>query len=147
MPAGDLVTEPYHLELRGKLHGPSTPIHWGTSGWAGLGHNVKSQDVDLDQADGAVAGRDYLTSKVLTFPAEFGGTGPANVMLELGELLEAWKPSVVDLELHAWLPGWEHFYVVGRPRGLTEDLSAMPKGEGRALLTFVAADPTIVFVP
>ena len=147
MPAGDLVTEPYHLELRGKLHGPGTSIHWGTDGWGGFGHTVKSQDVELDQADGSVAGRDYLSSLVLTFPAEFGGSGPADVMLDLADLLEAWGPSVVDLELHAWLPGWEHFYVVGRPRGLVSNLSRMPRGEGAALLTFVANDPRIIFVP
>lgn len=147
MSAGDLVEVDYHLELREHLHGPGTRFSWGPEGWAGFDLGVKSQDVELDQANGSVAGRDYLSSMVLTFPAIFGGAGPANVMLDLADLREWWKPSSVDLELHARLPGWGHFAVTGRPRGLTSDLSRMPFGEGRALLTFVVHDPTIDFIP
>ena len=142
---GELVEQDYHLELRGLLHGPGTRYSWDGP-WVGLGlPATKSQDVELDQANGSYPGRDYLTSRLLTFPVAFGGSSPADVMLDLLELTEAWSPSLVDLELHGQLPGWGHFHVVGRPRGLIEDLSNLKSGEGRAMATFVAHDPTIYF--
>lgn len=145
MAAGDLVVDEYHLELRGLLHGPGTRFHWDGP-WSGFGLTMKTSDVDLEQADGAYSGRDFLASRVLTFPVGWGGHGPEDVMLDFSELLEAWRPSREDdLELWAMLPGWGRFYVVGRPRGLTEDLTMLKSGEGRALLTFQANDPTIYF--
>lgn len=147
MPAGDLVTDDYHLEVQGLLHGPTTRFHW-TGPWTGLGLPApKTNDVDLDDADGSYPGRDRLTSRVLTFPVGFGGTTPAAVMDDLRTLSEAWTTVAVgQVELHAQLPGWGHFYVVGRPRGLVEDLTNLKGGEGLALLTFHALDPEIVFV-
>lgn len=144
---GELVTEPYHLELRGTLHGPGTPYDWGPGGWSGLGlPPTKSQDFSLDQADGVYAGRDYLAERLLTFPIVWGGISQSDVMYGLGGLLTAWAPSRdEDLELHLGLPGWGHVFFVGRPRGLVEDLSRLKSNEGAAFATFVATDPTIYF--
>lgn len=146
MAAGDLVVEHYHLELRGLLHGPGTRFHW-SGPWTGLGlPATKTGDVELDQADGSYPGRDYLAARVLTFPVGWGGSTPAAAMEDLRTLSDAWAPERVDtLELHMSLPGWEHFFVVGRPRGLIEDLAGLKSGEGAALLTFHALDPTIYY--
>ena len=143
---GDLIADDYHLELRGLLHGPGTRFHW-TGAWTGLGlPAVKTSDVDLQEDDGAYPGRDLLEARVLTFPVGWGGSTPAAAMEDLATLSTAWAPSrSTELELHAMLPGWGHFYVVGRPRGLVEDLSRLKNGEGEALLTFHALDPTIYY--
>ena len=147
MPAGDLVTQDYHLELRGLLMGPGTRFHFDGP-WSGLGlPTPKTADVDLEQGEGSYPGRDYLASRVLTFPIGFGGSSAAEAMLDLLALSEAWQVSnATDLVLVAQLPGWEKWSVTGRPRGLVEDLTRLKSGEGRALATFVANDPTITFL-
>ena len=146
MPAGDLVVADYHLELRGLLHGPGTRFHW-TGPWTGLGlPPTKTNDVDLQDADGAYPGRDRLSTRVLTFPVGWGGTTPAAAMNDLRTLADAWSPEAsTTIELHAQLPGWGRFFVVGRPRGLIDDLTNLKAGEAVALLTFHALDPTIYY--
>ena len=144
MAAGDLIEEHYHLELRGLLMGPGTRYNW-TGPWSGFGVAVKSYDVDLEQTDGVFPARDLLAAKMLTFPIAWGGTTPAAAMLDFRELCEAWAPESEPglIELHGSLPGWGHFYVRGRPRGLVEDMSNLKSGAGAALLSFLATDPTI----
>lgn len=156
---GALIVADYQLELRGLLHGPTTRFSWKTT-WTGLGvPAVKTTDVALDQQDGDYPGRDALTARILTFPVEWGGQvpigggdfrpgTPADVMTDLTSLSSAWATAETDqVQLHMRLPGWGHFYVIGRPRGLVEDLTNLKSGEGAALLTFHALDPTIVLVP
>lgn len=147
MAAGDLITDDYHLELRGRLMGPGTRFDWAPPGWQGLGLPAwKTTDVDLEQGPGSFLGRDYLAARLLTFPVVWGGHGAEDVMLDLSDLVDTWAPSrSVDLELWGKLPGWGRFFVVGRPRGLVEDLSGLKSGEGAALLTFLAGDPTIYY--
>lgn len=147
MAEGDLIVEHYHLELRGLLMGPGTRFHW-SGPWSGFGHVVKSYDVDLEGADGVYPARDALAAKLLSFPIGWGGSDAADAMTDFSELLEAWRPASTGgelLELHGSLPGWEHFFVVGRPRGLVEDLSKLKSGEGSALCSFLATDPTIYY--
>lgn len=147
MAAGDLVTDDYHLELRGRLMGPGTPFHWDGP-WGGFGFAaVKTADVELDQAAGVVAGRDYLAARVLTFPIGFGGGDSAAAMVLFRQLLQAWAPSkATDLEIWGQLPGWGRFQALGRPRGLVEDLASLKSGEGRALATFQVSDAEILLV-
>lgn len=145
--AGELVEQDFHLELRGYLHGPGTAIDYGADGWGGLSTVVvKTSDFTLEQADGDYPGRDYLASKLLTFPLVWGGGTPAEAMDTLADLTDVWGPERdTELELHAQLPGWGHFFVIGRPRGLVEDLRNLKSGELAAIATFAALDPTVYF--
>lgn len=148
MAAGDLVVADFHLEVRGKLHGPGTGLDWDrdAGGWTGLGHpGTKPGDFDLDDADGTdQSAPDLLTDRTLTFPVVWHGT-PAEVMTELSALTAAWTVSDEILPLYGRLPGWGRFHVLGKTRGIAEDLSLLASGEGAGLLTFVAGDPTIYF--
>lgn len=148
MAEGDLVVEDFHLEVKGKLHGPGTGLDWDyeAGGWTGLGHpGTKPGDFDLDDANGTFQGPDLLTDRTLTFPVMWHGT-QAEVMNELRELAETWSVSDETVRLYARLPGWGRWYVIGKTRGIVEDLSLLSSGEGAGLLTFVAGDPTIYYV-
>ncbi len=127
--------------------GPGTRFHTEPAGWGGLGVPApKTADVDLDGAPGSYPGRDYGGPRILTFPLAWGGSTAAEAMLDLLDLSEAWLPSVVDVTLDFQLPGWGLCLVEGRPRGLVEDLSRIPSGEGAALATFFVPTGEISFV-
>lgn len=141
--AGELITTDYQLELRGLLMGAGTIFDNGAGGWGGLGvPSPKTADVELEQGDGVYPGRDYTPARMLTFPLAWGGTDPATAMDRFRTLCDAWETERTDeLELHMQLPGWGHFYVIGRPRGLAEDLSRLKSGEGAAMASFLATSP------
>lgn len=148
MAEGDLVVEDFHLEVRGKLHGPGTGLDWDqdAGGWTGLGHpGTKPGDFDLSAADGVYQSGDFLTERTLTFPVVWHGT-QAEVWDELAELTAAWTVSDEPIRLYAQLPGWGRWYVEGMTRGIAEDMSRIASGEGAGLLTFVAGSPTITRV-
>lgn len=146
---GDLVVADYQIELRGKLHGPTTDIDTGEGGWTGLGNpGAKQSKYEIDGDDGAFLGRQYLASRILTFPLVWHGTSAADVMLELSALCVAWSPrAAVDVRLYAQLPGWGRFYVTGKPLGISEDLTMLKSGEAAGLAQFEAGRPVITFVP
>lgn len=142
----DLITVDYQFQLGTLLHGPGSTFENDEAGWSGLGlPSFKTQDVELDGADGAFLGRDFYAARILTFPILWTGT-PEEVMDALTDLNAAWgRSELTDVDLYMRLPGWGVFHVSGRPRGLTEDLSLLPHGIGAALLTFQTADPELIF--
>lgn len=147
MPAGDLITEDWQGELRATLLGEGSDYPFGPGAITGLGlPPLKTADVDLAHADGAYGSPDYLASRIITIPMQIGGSTDAAAMTALTDLIAAWAPSDVDIELHLRLPGWGHFKVSGRPRGLDAELAQLKSGEIATLGTFVALNPTITYL-
>lgn len=135
------------VEIDALLTGSGTPFEIDVPGIRGLGNPpAKTSDSVLGGRDGSYAGPDYTSSRVLSIPYKIGGGTAADAMNDLATLMGAWTPAAADVELHFQLPGWGHFFVSGRPRGLDEDLVHLKSGEIAALATFHALDPTITFV-
>lgn len=150
MPAGDLIeAQPADVwplvELEGVLTGTGTPYDINPSpGIRGLGvPRPKTADSRYDGHHGTYGSPDFAGSRVITIPYAIGGVDPATAMNYFTVLSEAWYPKTVDVELHLRLPGWGHVYLLGRPRGLDDDLVHLRSGEIAMLATFEALDPTI----
>ena len=148
MPAGDLITADWQIELRTTLMGAGTNYEFDPAGLAGFGvPPVKDADVDLDGAHGSYASQDFNGPRVITVSFDIAQTTAAAALTRLKELNVVWAPSTVDLPCHFRLPGWGRFSVVGRPRGLDEKLGQAEFGRVLAMATFVANDPTITYIP
>lgn len=143
MPAGDLLTANYQLELRGVLMGYGTDYQIGEGGIVGLGlPAVKVRQVSLDAGDGSYAATDLLTARIISVPILVLGSDDADAMALFDALNTAWAPGD-DVELHGQLPSWGHWSVVGRPRPVDSDLSELPQGVIEAQYEFHALEPTI----
>ena len=148
MPAGDLVTADYQLELRSLLTGAGTSYPLGEEGVGGLGEpEAKSHDTMLGHAPGSYLGRDYAGVRIITVPYLVKGTTPANTGTLFGNLRTAWATSETNLPLHLGLPGFGKLSVQGRPRGLFCDMSQQKHSLIRAMATFVCGDPTLTSLP
>lgn len=78
MPTGDLITRAGQAEIRGVLLGPGTP--YAIESWDGLGlPEVRSDDVDLESADGASGGADLYGPRTIT--ADLGISAPSRSAL------------------------------------------------------------------
>jgi len=146
MPAGDLITGDYQVELGSVLIGMTG--RWiAPPGVAGLGvPTPKSADVDLQQAAGAYGSPDWAAQRTVTVPVLIDGTTGAGAYALFAPMVAAWSPSTIDVELHLQLPGFGHVKLIGRPRGLSEDLSLLPEGIINCLATFVGLKPALVAV-
>lgn len=143
MPAGDLLTADFQLELRGVLMGYGTDYQIRPEGVGGLGGvPAKVRQVDLRHADGSYAAADLLTARIITVPITILGDDAADAMDKLDDLNTAWAPGD-DVVLHGQLPGWDHWSVTGRPRPAASDLSQLKAGIIEALYEFHALEPTI----
>lgn len=147
MAAGDLLTDDWQFELYAVLYGRGTDVLIDDPGVDGLGSpDAKTQDVDLDNADGVFGGPDYLQLRVVTIPVLIAvPSDPAAAMTDLADLRDAWAPVTDDIPLAIQLPGGK-FIVNGRPRSLKPDLTEMSSGMIRALLRFDCPDPTITYL-
>lgn len=138
------------VEIEGLLTGVGTPFTITPPGIGGLlARRVKAADVSLDGADGAYGSIDFEDVKVITVPYEIGTQETltqAEALLAFLELGEAWAPQAVDIELHIQLPGIGHVYVVGRPRGLDDDLADVESGVCAGFATFHALEPAVITV-
>jgi hypothetical protein len=146
VPAGDLITLDYQVELRGLLMGKGTTFGIGPVPQMieGLGTpRPKTADLDYTDADGAYGGKDRRDVRVVTVPLVIRETTSALAMTRLDELNDAWDVSIVDIPLYVRLPGWGKFHVNGRPRGLTADLGGVQWGAIEAMGTFYCPTPTI----
>lgn len=143
MPAGDLITEDWQVELNGLLTGAGTIYQLGDRGIDGLGvPKAKTQDVDLVQQHGAEAGApDVMSVRVLLIPYVIVVDGLDNGWNALTLLNIAWEPVAADVELHAQLPGWGHIYWTGRPRGLDIEAQYARTGEFTGIAEFHCLDP------
>ncbi|MEO7836978.1 MAG: hypothetical protein ABIS21_04995 [Acidimicrobiales bacterium] len=149
MPAGDLVTVDWTVELRATLMGATTIYRLAMGGAAigGLGvPGVKATDLDLTDQAGAYGGRDRNGVRVVTVPLVIRTASASSAMVGVSAMNATWAPSTSDIPLYFRLPGFNKFYVNGRPRGLDVDLKDMQFGIVRCLGTFVALTPTITYV-
>lgn len=143
MPAGDLLTADWQVELQGLLMGAGTSYRIAPPGVQGLAvPSVKSNDTNLAHTHGSYAGKDYYGPRLITVPLRWGGAGQATAMNNLATLVDAWEPVAADVEIWFRWPGWGEFYFVGRPRGCEESPALLKAGEMAAMCTFVALDPT-----
>lgn len=143
MPAGDLLTNDYQLELRGLLMGYGTDYQIGEGGIRGLGSpGAKVRQVNLEGGDGSYAATDLLTEIVLTVPLVILGDDAADAVDLFDALNVAWAPGG-DVELHGQLPGWGHWSIEGRSRPVPgdADLSRLKQGVIEVLYEFHALDP------
>lgn len=147
MPAGDLITLDYQVELRGLLMGKGTTIGIGPVPQMieGLGVSApKTADLEYTDADGAYGGKDRRDGRVVTVPLVIRETTAALAMTRLDNLNIAWDVSIVNIPLYFRLPGWGKRYVNGRPRGLNADLGGVQWGAIEAIGTFYCPTPTIL---
>lgn len=147
MPAGDLITGDFQVELQGFLMGGSATnlLGPGDNSIKGLGTpGAKTADVELDGDDGAYGSPEYTSSRIISVPFWFNCDTAAAAMALLESANVAWAAVLAPVELHMQLPGWGHFHVVGRPRLLDENLDHMPQGVIYCLGTFAALDPALV---
>lgn len=143
--AGELITADYQHELRGLLVGAGTDYRVRRESPQGLGHpEPKTQDTPLAHQAGVYTGIDRPGPRILTYAMQVHEESAAAADVLVADLLEAWAPSMVDLELHMQRPGFGHISVVGRPRGL----SIIERFPGHIDLfgTFFCGNPTITTV-
>lgn len=145
---GDLLTTNGHFQLGTTLYGlGSNGVSIDNSTTIdGLGvPDAKTQDVVLNYTDGSYANPDYLTMRLITIPIVMRGLS-ATIMASFKALTLAWVPQIADIDLAFQLPGWNKFYVLGRPRGAKADLQLMNRGAIRVLLRFDCPNPTITYL-
>jgi len=145
MPAGDLITTDYQLEINALLLGAGTDYQVDPTGVTGLGlPQTKTADTAYDGRDGSAGSTDFLDVRIISVPIRILGETPEAAYDDFLALLGAWAPArdAVDVELHIQLPGLGHIYFNGRPRGVTEDLSQLKNSDIGALCRFDALDPT-----
>lgn len=150
MPAGDLIDEPWQVELLATLTGAGTIYGLDEPGIVGLGAPpAKKNDTDLGHDDGTYQGPHFSASRFLYIPYVVSiadGTDEENAE-DAGAAFEVlsnlWVASFTAVELHFWIPGFGHRSVVGRPLGLADDLSLLRVGVCRGLATFECGRPTM----
>lgn len=145
MPAGDLITADFQVELQGVLMGNGA-ISIAERQLSGLGNpSAKTADVDLANATGAYGSPDYLPARVITIPMSVQATTPSGAWNLFRSLVTAWSPVAADVQMHVRLPGLGHVYYSGRPRALSDDLSDLYLGWIYCLGTFVALNPVSTY--
>lgn len=146
---GDLLTKNFQWQLHETLYGcgsGSSSLEYGKT-IEGLGvPQAKTQDVDFNLKDGSYANPDYLPIRVITIPAILRASTESAVMTAFKALTLDWTPRTADTDLAMQWPGWGKFYVMGRPRGATADLTRARAGIVRVLLRFDAPTPTITYL-
>lgn len=145
MAAGDLLTADWQVELQGLLTGAGTVYVIPPEGISGLGvAPTKTRDVDLVGRAGGYANPDYEGPRIILIPYLISAADAEDVIDALDALRAAWAPSTVDVELHGQLPGWGHWSVTGRPRGLDVAISHIAAaGVIAAIAEFHALNPAI----
>lgn len=140
-----LPTIDFQASLLGLVMGDQTDYQWGQAGIQGLGNpTAKTEDVELDFADGSVGSPEYRGPRTLLLHIVIAPTSedPGDALDLFGELKVAWTPVTSDIPLYIQLPGsFGLRYYNGRPRELDDDLSALRRGVITAVGTFVALDP------
>lgn len=135
----------FQASLLGLLMGDGTDYIWGEAGIQGLGNPAaKTEDVELDFADGSVGSPEYRGLRTILFHLVIAPTSadPGDAFDLLTTLKDAWSPVSADIPLYIQLPGsFGLRYFNGRPRELEEDLTALRRGAITAIGTFVALDP------
>lgn len=128
--------------LNSVTFGAGTNYRFAPENVSGVGEPPpKTNDVDLKHGDGAYAGTDRKSPRIITIPFVVLGTSPSNAMDNFETLAAAWVPGG-DVTLELYLPG-KHFTVSGRARGLIEDLRRLKASVVDCVGTFHALNPTM----
>lgn len=139
------ITGDWQVELRSVLIGDGTDYAVirdpGPRGLLGT-PSVRSSDVDL-MGDGAAAGADRYSSRIITIPVDVWGGDPETTNERVRTLLSAWRRSSTDTTLDVRLPGQpeEVLRYFGRARGGSETAWTLLSGHHGVLLAFAALDP------
>ena len=135
--AGELITGPHQVELRGYLFGDGVNSEITTPGIEGLLVPLpKTQDSPYAHRPGSKAGLDLMGDRIVTVPLLVMGH-------YVSSAIAAWTTSMSDLRLDINVPPFGHIYMYGRPRGLIEGVIDHETGDQTMIATFVANDPTI----
>lgn len=110
----------------------------------GLGRpEPKTQDVNLDQADGVVFGHDFQSQRVIALTvAAVDKSGASGAMGYAKALVAEWSVGG-DRTLLGNMPGWGAMSFAGRCRGVDVDVSHMRAGLVHMQCTFVSANSAI----
>lgn len=111
-----------------------------------FGHlDAKTQDVSLFGVDGGYANPDYQAVRVIHLPVILRNAATeADLFNNLTALQTSWAPKPFDAQLALQWPGLGLGWYLGRPRGMTVDISLQRRGVIRALLRFDAMNPVFV---
>jgi hypothetical protein len=140
MPAGDLITQPWQLELRATLMGAGTDVVIDRERGAVGGLfdiEAKQAETEYAHAPGSFSGDSFEAARTVTVALALDG------FAALSTMRATWAPSSADLELWFQLPDIGKGYVVGRPIGLVVDSETAAFGLLSALASFRITDPTI----
>ncbi len=139
------ISGPFQWEIRAYVIGGAADV-WKNDrsrSIGGFGPGApKTSDLPYAGRGGSFGGDDLDDVRTLTIPLYTVGTGASDLarqesaMSNLASLETAWAYSNVDVRLDGWLPG-RRFYIMGRPRGIDEDLSKLTFGHVAVLCTFV----------
>lgn len=133
----------YQAALGGVTIGEGTSYHVGFGGIQGLGNPAaKTADFDVDLADGAFGGPDFLGVRTILIPIEISEVDDATAFTSLSTLKVAWMPTSANIALNVKLPGHDEVLWNGRPRELEADLGDVHDGVIHCIAHFEALDPT-----
>lgn len=114
---------------------------------------AKSQDFQLDHADGSYLGPDFVAGGMVSIRVLVESTSAvtragmaAQVLSSVVSLRSAWAPQLADVELFGKLEGVGLFKVWGKPRGVQSDVSRAHSGGAPCQLFFQTRDGTITFI-
>ena len=147
MPAGDLITADYQVELRGLLMGDGTDYAMDVEAGAVRGfYDAEGAHAETEylHAAGSFVGEVREAARTVSVALVVGGPTPEVCATALSRLRAAWAPVGTAAEqLHVRIPGLGKRYVVGWPLGIVADVSYLASMEVPVLCSFRASDPTI----
>lgn len=146
MPAGDLVTGNWQVELRGVLMGDSTSydIDRRRGAIGGLfDQAVTFAETPYAHADGAFIGESFAGPRTVSVALEVVGATEAAAGTNLATMRTTWAAGAVEEQLWFQVPGIGKGYVVGWPAGLVVDYTTPDFGLIPCMASFRLADPTV----
>lgn len=142
MPAGDLISADWQVEIRGYLLGPGTP--WrvgGLEAWSSRA--VRAEDTPRASSHGAILGRDLINAHTRGLRLNTGHgnriTTPAELVALRDEIREAWATQATDIPVVYQLGGHKRLRF-GRTRGIDLVEDDLTVGYLQAQLEFVDRD-------
>lgn len=146
MPAGDLITADWQIELRGLLMGDGTDYLPDVDAGAVRGFydtETSIAETEYLHAPGSFVGEATESARTVTVALIVAGTTPAACGSALSTLRDAWARGTVAEQLHVRIPGFGKRYLTGWPTGVVADVSYLASLEVPALCSFRATDPAI----
>jgi hypothetical protein len=152
MANGDLLNGDFEFQLHNTLYGRGNGgvyLQSNKNAVDGIGiPTPKTQDVKYWGRDGSYGNPDYNDVRIITitgFVRDKTGS-VATAVTNYKNLLSAWAPINADTDLAFQLGGALKFYVNGRPRGITTDMTNIRAAVIWVLLRFDCLNPTITYI-